>query len=81
MQDINRTRLETYRPLYNAWVNDNVLYNMDGTAKNEILDVIHKEFDPGYTCQMYCGSCVAKMVVYAFEQMDKQTETVKVKFK
>lgn len=80
MQPENRNRLEKYREMYNAWVNDQVLYNMDGAAKNEIIDVIRKEFNPGYVTELWCGSCVAKMLVYAFEQMDKEITTVKIKF-
>lgn len=81
MQPENRTRLEKYRKMYEAWVNDQVLYNMDGAAKNEILEVIRQEWAPGYVAEMWCGSCLAKMIVFAFQNMDKEKTTVKIKFK
>lgn len=77
MQPHNRQRLEKYRRQYNAWVNDRVLYDLDGAAKNEIIDVIRQEWNPGYTTDLWCGSCVAKMLEYAFRSMD--TEVVKIK--
>ena len=77
MQDINRQRLEKYRRQYNTWVNDRVLYDLDGAAKNEIIDVIRQEWNPGYVTDLWCGNCVVKMLELAFKSMD--TEVVKIK--
>lgn len=73
MREENRTTLEQYRRQYNAWVNDTVLYDLDGAAKQKIIEVIRAEWDPYYSTDVWCGHCVAKMLVYAFEQMDKES--------
>lgn len=76
----NRQRLESYRQYYDSWVNDRYLFSLGGDVKEDIQRIIREEWQPGYTCQMWCGYCVAKMIVLAFESMDNETETVKVKF-
>lgn len=63
--------LEKYRPIYNIWMNDRVLKDLDGAAKNEILSVIRKEINPEYTVMLWCGHCVAQMIEYVFKEADK----------
>lgn len=70
MQQHNIDKLEKYRPKLAMWVNDQTCH-LDGIAKQEILDVIRAEFDPGYTVDAWCGPCVVKMLVYAFKRMDE----------
>jgi hypothetical protein len=41
--------------------------------KQEILNIIHEEFDPYYHVDLYCGSCVVKMLEYVFKRMDELT--------
>lgn len=72
MHPHNRQTLEQYRNHYTAWVNDKCLYSMDG-GENEVLRIIREEWDPVHTVDLWCGSCRAKMLVYAFEQMDKES--------
>lgn len=72
MQPANRLTLEQYRSFYTSWVNDKVFYGLDGAAKDNIQRIIREEWEPGYICQMYCGHCVAEMLVKAFENMDRE---------
>jgi len=67
----NRQSLERFRNHYNAWVNDKSLLYMDG-GENDILKIIREEWDPQHRVDLWCGSCRAKMLVYAFEMMDKE---------
>jgi hypothetical protein len=41
--------------------------------KQEILNIIHDEFDPYYHVDLYCGSCVVKMLEYVFKRTDELT--------
>ena len=70
MRADNRKSLERYRSQYEAWVNDDVLYDLDGSARNEILRIIREEWAPGYQVNVWCGKCVADMLVFAFKNMD-----------
>lgn len=69
MQQSNIDKLEKYRHKLNLWVNDQTCH-LGGAEKNEILQVIREEFNPDYTADMWCGSCVVSMMVFAFQQMD-----------
>ena len=81
MHPDNRTRLEKYRPFYTCWVEIKSLSGIDAAGKNEIQDIIRQEWDPGYTCMMWCGNCVVNMIVFAFEKMDSEPKTDIVKIK
>lgn len=70
MRQANRTRLEKYRSFYTCWVEIKSLSGIDAAGKNEIQDIIRQEWDPDYTCMMWCGNCVVNMIVFAFERMD-----------
>lgn len=80
MQSHNRASLEKYRNIYNAWVNDKCLYSMDG-GENEVLRIIREEWDPSHTVDLWCGSCRAAMVVFAFQKMDSEIQVDVVKIK
>lgn len=91
MQQLNIDKLEKYRSKLNLWVNDQTCH-LGGAEKDEILQVIREEFNPGYTVDMWCGSCVVSMMTYAFRAMDewkaqqpkpaevKQVDTITVDF-
>lgn len=80
MKQSNRERLERYRSQYQTWVNSQYL-NLSADAKAEILQIIRAEWDAGYSTDLWCGSCVAKMLVYAFEQMDAdKTDSMTINF-
>ena len=73
MQSSNRDKLEKYRPKLAVWVNDQTCH-LNGGERQEILDVIRAEWDVTYHIDMYCGVCVVKMLVYAFERMDNEVK-------
>lgn len=71
MDQRNREKLEQHRSKLALWINDNTC-NLDGQEKQDILDVIRAEFNPGYTVNLWCGSCVVSMMEYAFREMDSR---------
>lgn len=77
MNQHNIDRLESYRSKLTEWINDRTCH-LDGAAKNEILEIIRKEFNPNYHVDLWCGKCVVDMLVYAFREMDARLTVVKV---
>lgn len=75
----NIAKLEKYRPKLTVWLNDQTCHLSAG-EKQEIMDVIRAEFNPGYHTDLWCGSCVVKMLEYAFREMDKRYDTLKINF-
>ena len=75
MTPSNREKLERLRPKLNVWVNDKTVH-LDGIEKQEILNIIREEFNPGYQVDLWCGHCVVKMLEYAFAEMDKTVTLV-----
>lgn len=70
MTQSNRDKLEKHRPKLNLWINDQTCH-LDINEKQEILDVVREEFDPNYHLDPWCGSCVVRMMEYAFKRMDE----------
>lgn len=78
MQQSNRNKLEQYRPKLKEWLNDQTCH-LDLQGKQDILDVIRAEWNPGYHCDMFCGKCVVNMLEYAFRCLDSdKTDTITV---
>jgi hypothetical protein len=73
MQPANRQYLEDNRRFYTAWVNDKVLYSLDAAVKQNIQRIINEEWQPGYSADLYCGHCVAKMLELAYGKMDEES--------
>lgn len=73
MNQSNIDKLEKYRPKLAMWINDQTCH-LDGTAKQDILNIIREEFEPMYHVDMWCGPCVVKMLVFAFKRMDEWIE-------
>lgn len=76
------TFLDANRYHYNWLVNAQMVKHLDGATRQGLLDVIRKEFDPGYLSDLWCPTCVATMLTYAYVQYDnwlasQQTAVVK----
>lgn len=67
-----KQRLEYYRQKYNQLINDSELHLLPH-ERAEIIDIIRKEWNPGYTVMEWCGHCVAEMVKYAFNLLDNDS--------
>lgn len=74
MSPEGRKRLEQYRQVYTIWINDKVLINT--AFANDVLDIIRKEINPGYTNNLWCGKCCADMLETAFRHLDSLPKIV-----
>lgn len=74
MQQSSIDFLNTNRHHYNCLVNAGFVRNYDMSVRQGVLDVIRKEFDPGYQTTLWCGECVMTMLKYAYVQYDKWIE-------
>lgn len=79
MKQSNIEKLQKHRPKLLVWQNDKTCH-LNGQEKQEILDVIREEFNHGYTVDLWCGHCVVKMMEYAFAELDKCIDTIKINF-
>ena len=63
MGEENRVKLESLRF---------VLTDRGGTGEQvqEILRIVREEFDPHYSVDAWCSSCVMNMVIFAFGRLD-----------
>lgn len=75
MLQANIDKLEKYRYVYEG----NSFSPMEGYSLQEVLDVIHAEFNPGYKVDWYCGYCVNQMVQYAFKEMHDRLTKINIK--
>jgi len=69
MSPKNREKLEQYRGKYNTLIADQTL-NLQPHERQDIINVIRDEWNPGYTVMEWCGHCVAEMVKMAFRNLD-----------
>ncbi len=69
--------LDANRNHYFVLIKAGIVNQLDYATRQGLLDVIRKEFDPGYLVNMWCGECVCNMLKFAFEQYDKWIEDQK----
>lgn len=70
MKAENITALEKYRPMWNTYLQVQVIPYFDEAAKHEVLTIIQQEFDPGYSTNLWCGPCLVEMLKKAFWHLD-----------
>jgi hypothetical protein len=63
--------LDANRYHYDLLVRAQYLKHLDGATRQGILNVIRKEFDPSYLSDLWCSTCVATMITFAYVQYDK----------
>jgi len=76
MKPENKQFLDELRPLHDLYVKAQYIKHFDGATRQRLLDVIREEFQPGYLADLWCSSCVADMLVFAFTQYDKQPKEI-----
>lgn len=74
MNQSNIDKLEKYRFILGS----RSFTPSPGYNLGEVLEVIHQEFDGGYKVDWGCNYCVMKMVEYAFAELDKRINKIKV---
>lgn len=63
--------LDANRHHYDLLVRAQYLKHLDGATRQGILNVIRTEFNPGYLADLWCATCVATMITFAYVQYDK----------
>lgn len=77
MKQSNVVKLEKYRYVLEG----RSFTPCPGYDLNEVLEVIHEEFDAGYKVDWHCGGCLMRMVEDAFRWMENRLNTnIKIKF-
>lgn len=64
--------LEDKRFFYDQIRLSDSVSGLDGATKAGFVDVIRKEFDPGYQVTLWCSSCIFDMIKFAYTQYEKQ---------
>lgn len=63
--------LDANRHHYDLWQRAKIMKDLDGATRRRLLEVIRKEFNPGYLADLWCGPCVAETIRYAYVQYDQ----------
>lgn len=71
MQQSSIDFLNTHRHHYEILVRAQYVKHLDSATREGLLQVIRIEFDPGYISDLWCPTCVATMLTYAYVQYDK----------
>lgn len=71
MRPENKKFLDDNRHHYDLLVKAQVVKHLDMATRTNLLKVIHEEFNPAYLGQLWCQSCVADMISFAYTQYDK----------
>lgn len=74
MQEKNRAFLDSQRGHYITLTRAGFVQNLTNEVRQQLLDVIREEFNPGYLCCLHCPGDVAEMLRFAFTQYDLKLE-------
>jgi hypothetical protein len=74
MQEKNMVFLNNQRGHYITLTQAGFIQNLTNDIRQQLLDVIREEFNPGYLCCLHCQADVAEMVRYAYTQYDLKLE-------
>lgn len=69
MQVANRQSLETFRPVYNMWVEHKSLPQFD---YNEVWRIVKEEWDANYKLDAWCGACIRRLLEDAFRYLNNE---------
>ena len=72
MSPENRQKLEKYRPQFENWKTSQYI-SLQAHEINEIVDVIHAEWDSGYSVLRWCGYCVGKMAEMVLSKLENES--------
>lgn len=74
MQEKNMAFLDSQRGHYITLTRAGFVQNLTNEVRQQLLDVIREEFNPGYLCCLHCQADVADMIRFAFTQYDLKLE-------
>lgn len=74
MQEKNRVFLDSQRGHYITLTQAGFVQNLTNDIRQQFVNVIREEFNPGYLCCLHCQADVAEMIRYAYTQYDLKLE-------
>jgi hypothetical protein len=74
MQENNRAFLDSQRGHYITLTQAGFIQNLTNDIRQQFLNVIREEFNPGYLCCLHCQGDVAEMIRFAYTQYDLKLE-------
>jgi hypothetical protein len=74
MQENNRAFLDSQRGHYITLTQAGFIQNLTNDIRQQFINVIREEFNPGYLCCLHCQADVAEMIRFAYTQYDLKLE-------
>jgi hypothetical protein len=74
MQEKNMEFLDSQRGHYITLTKAGFIQNLTNDIRQQFVNVIREEFNPGYLCCLHCQADVAEMIRFAFTQYDIKLE-------
>jgi hypothetical protein len=74
MKESNRVFLDNNRGHYITLTRAGFIQNLTNETRQQLLDLIREEFNPGYLCCLHCSADIAAMITYAYTQYDLKLE-------
>lgn len=71
MKQENIDFLEANRHYHDILIQAGIVKHLDGATKQRIFEIIREEFAPNYMVSLWCSSCVADLLKFAYTQFDK----------
>lgn len=70
MNPENKKFLDDNRHHYEGFVKAQYLSHFDNATRDRLLQVVQQEFAPGYQANLWCSSCVADLLKFAYQRYD-----------
>lgn len=70
MKAENKQILDEYRPYHTQAINAGT-FRGDARVRENMHRIMSEEFQPGYTTDLWCGSCVFNMIKLLYRHYDE----------
>jgi hypothetical protein len=70
MNPANKAVLDDYRRFHDTLTKAGYLMGLSGSERSEMVRIIREEWMPGYATDLWCGPCVANMVLLCYRYYD-----------
>lgn len=71
MKAENKAYLDANRHYYTILIQAGIIKHLDGHTRENLLRIIREEFAPNYLINLWCQSCIADLLKFAYMQYDK----------
>lgn len=74
MKQQNIDFLEEKRSIHSGLVQAGIFSQLDYPTKERFVEIMNEEFQPGYTANLWCGSCLSDMIKLVYRKYDEWKE-------